>query len=184
MEKAEKAVVQISERINELQRSISQHSWRNASRTVFVNALGKSVSDIRELEKLFSETFEHINKDPSEGKPDLKPFIKEMKKLLDVLEKNLKFEKQRKDRPKTVNELEQEEIPDLYADLEQRVLGTLLKARYSLERLTIFLRKQGLTPVTERTSTKQVMRILEKKEDEIQELREKYEDVRKKSYLG
>lgn len=184
MDKAENAVVEISERINELQKSISQHSWRNASRNVFVNALEKSVTELAELQELFSETEEHLNKDPKEGRPDLKPFLKEIEKLLDVLEKNLRFEKQRKNKPETVNELEKEEIPDLYADLEQRVLGTLLKARYSLERLTIFLRKQGLTPITERTGTRQVMSILEKKENEIQELREKYEDVRKKSYLG
>jgi len=182
---AEKLVAEIGEKINSLQTGISRQPWRNASRTVFVNALDKSVEQLDELHKLFSETVEELEKDPKEGKPDLKPFLKETEKLLDVLEKNLRFEKQKKKaKAKTVNVLEKEETPELYADLEQRILGLLLKARYSLERMTIFLQKQGLTPLTEKSSAKQVMTILERKEDELQDLREKYEDIRKKSYLG
>jgi uncharacterized FlaG/YvyC family protein len=163
---------------------ISQKPWRNVSRTVFVNALDKSLSELVELQKLFSQAVEDMEKDPKEGKPDLRPFLKEMEKLVDVLEKNLRFERKKKRRAKTVNVLEKEETPELYADLEQRILGLLLKARYSLERTTIFLRKQGLTPLTDKSSAKQVMEVLERKDDELQNLREKYEDIRKKSYLG
>ncbi len=184
MANAEKIVGEIGEKINELQSSISQQPWRNASRIVFMNALEKSVEDIEGLQKLFSEAIEEIEKEPKEGKPDLKPFLKEIEALSKVLDKNLRFEKKRKSRAKTINALESDETPELYADLEQRILGMLLKARYSLERLTIFLRKQGLTPLTERTTAKQVMEVLERREDELQDLREKYEGIRKKSYLG
>jgi len=184
MANAEKLVSEIGEKINYLQRGISQKPWQNLSQSVFTNALDKSVSEIDVLHKLFSEAVEEIEKDPKEGKPDLKPFLKDMEKLADVLEKNLKFEKKRNKRARTVNVLETEETPDLYADLEQRILGQLLKARYSLERMTIYLRKQGLTPLTEKTTAKQVMTILERKEDELQTLRGKYEDIRKRSYMG
>jgi len=184
MVQAEKLVTEIGEKINGLQQGISRQPWRNASRTVFANALDKSASELEELHKLFSHAVEEMEKDPKEGKPELRPFLKETERLLAVLEKNLRFEKQKKSKAKTVNVLEKEETPDLYADLEQQVLGILLKARYALERMTIFLRKQGLTPLTEKTGAKQVMQILERKEDELQQLREKYEDVRKKSYLG
>jgi len=184
MANQERLVGEISEKINDLQRGISQKPWRNVSRTVFANSLEKSVDELRDLRKIFSQAVEALEKDPKEGKPDLKPFLEEIERLLGLLEKNLKFERQQKSKAKTVNVLAEEETPELYADLEQRILGLLLKARYSLERMTIFMRKQGLTPLTERTTAKQVMGILERKEDELQELREKYEDVRKKSYLG
>ncbi len=184
MARDEKLVFEIGEKIDELQKSISQHPWRNASRIVFANALEKSVSGLEELQKLFAEAVSEINRDPKEGKPDLKPFLKELEKLLEVLEKNQRFERQKKAKAGVVNELEKQETPELYADLEQRILGLLLKARYSLERMTIFLRKQGLKPLTQKSSARQVMHVLERKEDELQDLREKYEGIRKKSYLG
>ncbi len=184
MADSEKIVGQISEKINDLQRSISQQPWRTASRIVFTNALEKSISEMQTLQGLFLETVEELEKDPKEGKPELRPFMEELGKLVTILEKNLRFERKKKTRGKTVNLLEQDETPELYADLEQRILGTLLKARYSLERMTIFMRRQGLTPLTGKGTAKQVMQILERKEDELQDLREKYEDVRKKSYLG
>lgn len=184
MASAERAIAEIGEKINGLQTGISQRPWRNASKIVFVNTLDKSLSELRELQSLFSHTAEEIEKDPKEGKPDLKPFLKEMEKLIDVLEKNLRFERKKKGKAKTVNVLEKDETPELYADLEQRILGLLLKARYSLERTSIFLRKHGLTPITDKSTAKQVMEVLERKDDELQNLREKYEDIRKKSYLG
>lgn len=184
MAHSEKWVAAIGEKINALQISISQQPWRKVSRTVFANALDKSVSELRELQGLFSKAAEEMEKDPKEGKPDLLPFLHELDKLLGILEKNLRFERQKKGKARTINVLEKEETPELYADLEQQILGILLKARYSLERVTIFLRKQGLTPLTEKSSAKQVMQILERKEDELQILREKYEGIRKRSYLG
>jgi len=180
----EKAVGEISKQINELQKDVGRHSWKGASRVVFVNALDKSVSGLEDLRKAFAEEIEGLDANPKEGKPDLKPFLAELDSLLAVLEKNLGFEKKRKARSKTVTDLGRDETPELYAGLEQKVLGILLKARYSLERLTIFLRKQGLSPLDEKSTAKQVMQILERKEDELQDLREKYEGIRKKSYLG
>ena len=184
MASAEIIVGEIGEKINELQAGISRQPWRNASKTVFTNALDKSIDNMQDINKLFADLAEGIEKDPKEGSPDLKPFLKELEKLLAMLEKNLKFEKQKKSNAKTVNVLEEEEIPELYADLEQRILGMLLKARYSLERASIFLRREGFTPLTEKGTAKQVMQILERREDELHDLREKYEDIRKKSYLG
>ncbi len=184
MASAEKVVGEIGEKINELQAGISRQPWRNASKTVFTNALDKSIDNMQDINKLFADLAESIEKDPKEGSPDLRPFLKEVEKLLAMLEKNLKFEKQKKSNAKTVNVLEEEEIPELYADLEQRILGMLLKARYSLERASIFLRREGFTPLTGNGTAKQVMQILERKEDELQDLRGKYEDIRKKSYLG
>ena len=184
MASAEKIVGEIGEKINELQTGLNRQPWRTASKTVFTNALDKSIGNMQGINNLFKELVENIKKDPKEGSPDLKPFLKELKKLLAILEKNLRFEKQKKSNAKTVNVLEEEETPELYADLEQRILGMLLKARYSLERASIFLRREGFTPLTGNGTAKQVMQILERKEDELQDLREKYEDIRKKSYLG
>ncbi len=181
---SEKLAGEIGEKINTLQANLSRRPWRNSGRTVFANSLDESIENLQDINKLFEGVAENIEKNPKEGSPNLRPFLKELEKLLAMLEKNLRFEKQKKSNAKTVNELEQEETPELYADLEQRILGILLKARYSLERTSIFLRRQGFTPLTGTGTAKQVMQVLERKEDELQNLREKYEDIRKKSYLG
>ena len=122
---AEKLVSEIVERINALQGSISKQSWRAASRTGFVRGLEEGVSELKELEELFKDAARQIEKDPKEGSPDLKPFLKELGKVLDVLEKNLKFEKGRKSHAGTVSDLDREEIPDLYADLEQQFFALI-----------------------------------------------------------
>ncbi len=184
MVEAEKLVSEIVERINALQESISRQPWRSASRTSFVRALDEGASELKELEGLFRDAARQIEKDPRTGSPDLKPFLKELGIVLRILEKNLDFEKGKKSHAKTISDLDSDETPDLYADLEQQILGILLKARYSLERATVFFRRQGLTPLTGKSTASQVMQILDRKEDELQSLRTKYEDIRKKSYLG
>ena len=184
MSNDERVLLKISELINSLQAEISRQPWGRVSKIVFTNTLEKSVSGLDELKDVFSKKVEELEKDPKKDKPDLRPFVQELEETLDILGKNLSFEKDKTGRAKTVNELEENETPELYADLEQKVLGILLKARYSLERLSIFLRRQGVTPLTENSTANQVMQILGRKEDELQDLRGKYEDIRKRSYMG
>ena len=181
---AESGVAEIGKAIDELQGGISSQPWRAMSRPAFTAALEKSREELQQLQQLFEAAFESIGKEPKTGKPDLAPFMQELGALLGLLDKNIAFEREKKSKAKTANVLEKEESPELYAELEQRVLAFLLKARYTLERVFIFFRKEGLTPVTDRSTAQQIMEVLRRKEDELQELRGKYEDIRKKSYLG
>lgn len=179
----ERLVSEIAEKINGVQEGIGRQPWKSSSRIAFVGALEESISGLKGIAGLFREVVEEIEKKPGEG-PDLKPFLKELEKVEGTLEKNLAFERKRKSHAGTVNELDTEEIPELYSGLEQKVLGILLKARYSLERASVFFRRKGMPALAGRSTARQVMQVLDRKEDELQELREKYEDIRKKSYMG
>ncbi|MBN2067541.1 MAG: hypothetical protein JW744_03675 [Candidatus Diapherotrites archaeon] len=180
----ETVIVEIGERIKEAQQNISDRPWKAASRPAFLAALEKSVSDLAELHSLFSRIVGEMDKNPEPGKPEVKPFLEELEKLLKLLKRNLEMEKGKRSTAKTANELDKEETPELYADLQHKILASLLKARYALEKTTIFLRRQGFEPITDKSTAKQVMEVLSRKEEELQELREKYENIRKRSYLG
>ena len=115
MVEAEKLVSEITERINALQGRISQEPWRSASRAVFVRGLEGGISELEGLEGLFKDAANLIEKNPREGSPDLKPFLKELEKVLGLLERNLKFERGKKSHAGTVSDLDRDEVPDLYA---------------------------------------------------------------------
>ncbi len=181
---AEHAVMQIAGKINELHSNLSRQNWGSASRSSFLASLQKSVDALDDLYFLFSEAIAEIEKEHAVGKPDLQPFLGEMQKLLESLHRNLQMEKEKKSVAKTVNVLEKEETPELYSDLQQKILAMLLKSRYSLERISVFLRRQGIEIVTDKSTAKQVIEVLQRKEDELQDLRGKYEAIRKKSYMG
>ncbi len=181
---AGESVLLIGRAIDELHNNLRGQPWERLHRAAFVAALEKAGDGLQSIYDFFSKASEQIEREPREGKPELQPFLKELQKLQQVLEKNLRLEKEKKSHAKEVNVLEKEETPELYADLEQRLLAILLKARYALERLSIFLRKEGMKPITDKSTAKQVMEVLRRKEDELQDLKERYEEVRKKSYLG
>ncbi|MCX6799125.1 MAG: hypothetical protein NTW59_03455 [Candidatus Diapherotrites archaeon] len=180
----ERNITLVGKAIDELQGGISTQPWRALSRTSFSSALNRTLEELEEFKRLFDATMENIAKEAGDGAPDVAQFEQEMNELLAVLRKNLAFEKDKKSSAKAVNVLEKEETPELYGELEQRVLAFLLKARYAMERLVIFARKEGLAPVTDRSTGQQIMEVLRRKEDELQQLREKYEEIRKKSYMG
>src|SRR3989344_4846778 len=74
-------------------------------------------------------------------------------------------------------------VPELYSDLEQKTSGILLKSSYLVERIRVFERKKE--PMMQaKGAQRNVLDLLEKRENELAELRKKYEDTRKNTFLG
>ena len=170
--------------INHLHSSISAQNWENAARTVFVVSLDKAIEGLEEMQDKFKAIQKKLEKESVAGAPDLTELLFEFNKTLSVLKNNLKMERGKKSTAKESNVFEKEENAELYNELGQRIQTLLLKARYMTERLNVFAFRQGSAPLEGKTTARQVLDLLQAKENEIEELREKYEDVRKRSYLG
>ena len=75
-------------------------------------------------------------------------------------------------------------MPELYASLQNKILESVLKARYSAEKIKTFLTARK-TPFVQKGSTaKNLIGVIQKREDELLELRKKHLDLKRKSFLG
>ena len=171
--------------IDALHSLIVSQEWRELRRSDFVSVLEKTVPMLSGLKHSFEAIQKLLQMETAEEKPDLKELLGELEGNLSLVEKNKRFELQKNSRAREINVLEREETPEVYSLIEQKLLTVLLKARYAVERTNIFLRKQSPRDFRlEKGTATNLLSLLEKKENEFQELKGKYEDVRKRSYLG
>jgi len=174
----------IIEGINRLHSSVSSQEWADAGQTVFVASLEKTLNELESLQERFKKVEQELNKGEIVGAPQLGGLFGEFDAALPVLKNNLKMEREKKSRVKELNIHEKEENAELFAELAQRIQTLLLRARYSAERLNVFAFRQSSVPLEGKSTARQVLDLLQTKEQEIEELKGKYEDVRKRSYLG
>ncbi len=177
-------IAKIVEAINALHSGVSAEEWGNANKTVFVASLVRAIGKIEGLEERFKRVKKELAKGAKVGAPDFSELLAEFETTLKVLENNLSLEKSKKSTVKESNVFEKEENSELYEDLSQRVQTLLLRARYMAERLNVFVLRQSSVPLEGKSTAKQMLDLLQAKENEIGELRGKYENIRKQSYLG
>ncbi|MDD5148152.1 MAG: hypothetical protein PHH08_01675, partial [Candidatus ainarchaeum sp.] len=178
------AVNECAKKTDSLHNFVSTGNWGDFDRIVFANALEKSISGLEEIQKILLKIREGTEKNGFHSAPDCSEAITDFEKTLIVLKRNLELEQAKKSRAQEVNILHKDSNPELYASLQHKILSLLLKTRYLNERLSIFARKQNSSPLPEKSTGKQIMELLEKKEEELQDLREKYSSIRRKSHLG
>ena len=172
------------EDINELHSAISTQDWGKASQASFLNAIKESIDALKELNGKFEKIDKELKSGNMVGGPELDELEAEFGNVLPVLKANFKLEKEKKSIAKESNVFEKSENPELYRDLAQRIQALLLRARYNAERINVFALKESTQPIEGKNAARQMLNLLHAKEEEIGELREKYENVRKKSYLG
>ena len=177
-------VRKVVEGINSIHSSVSSQDWGNSTQIVFVNSLEKAIDELKALQKRFKEVSRKLSSESAVGKPDLGEPLAEFGSTLQVLDNNFRLEKQKNSTVSASNIFESQGNTELYADLAARVQTLLLRARYMSERLNVFAARQSTSPLKEKGTARQIMDLLQAKEKEIEELRGKYEDIRKRSYLG
>ncbi len=170
--------------IDDIDKDLLKTRWKNMTRHVFVMTLENSISSLKESRVLITELNSQLNSLDTDA-PSLAKISHDFEKTIVVLEKNLKLE-QRKTHAgdSIVNITSISEVPELYASLEHKILELLLKTRYVLEDADLFLRKEQITPINEKAGTKTLIEILRKREEELRELKENLEKLKKKSFFG
>ncbi len=167
--------------INNLHEIVSAQNWREMTRDIFVETLGKSVTKLEKLRDQSDKIRQELLH--AQNPIELNELVREFDKLMPFLERNLELEQKRSPSEK-VNLKDVAEMPELYSSIEQKILTLLLRCRYFAERLVIFVRKNSSTPIEGKSAARDILQLLEKKESELQQLKKKYENMRKKSYLG
>ncbi len=177
---------QIEKHISEMREKAGSRPWANYSRPAFVNNLATIIPMMEELYSIFQMARTEAEKNPETQKAELGTHIKEMNLLITVLKRNMHMEEERLGKLKAegINAIaETVTVPDLYSDLEQKTLSMLLRSTYASERLRVFDRKRE-PALQARGAQKSILELLEKKETELEDLRGKYEETRRNTFLG
>ncbi|MBI4053377.1 MAG: hypothetical protein HY394_05065 [Candidatus Diapherotrites archaeon] len=171
------------EKINALHDAVSSKDWRSFAAQDFARSLGHSVAGLHELKKVFEDTdfyLKHTQKDSI----DFSPLFLEFARTVGVLERNLELESRKSEMQTIVNELEKSGVPELYSSMQEKVLTILLRCRYFAERVSVAAKKDELPAFPGRQTSQHLLDLLKAKETELQEVKEKFESMRKKSFFG
>ena len=165
----------IERQISAIREKAGERAWANFSRPAFVNNVSGIISQLDELYSLFQIARTEADKNPQASRQDIAAHISDMGQLITVLKRNRQMEEERLDKLRTegINSIaETVTVPALYSDLEQKVLSMLLKSTYAAERLRVSLRKRE-PGMQARGAQKNILDLLEKKENELEDLRKK-----------
>lgn len=175
-----------SQSLDLLDGAIRNKGWADLNREQLVEELKKVGAECSrfsdELEKAVEKTKEHV----SIGHINLDEYFKELNKTLEILKRNIEMEERVTETTKfhIANVYEKESIPELYNELQQRMFSVLLKGRFILERLEIAAQRQDTSQLEKKPLARRLLDTLEEKDNELNKVREEYEQLRVKSFLG
>jgi len=177
----------LAEAVDGLQESISNKPWRLRTRQGFVYTLKEAHNSLSGIVAMLQNVKAEYAEQGKEETHDLKKHLNDLNYLLEIIEINRKMEEemhQRNIEEEGISIEEQLKPNESHAVLEERVANLLLKTRHIVEKVQIEQRKEvSLTPSASQ-ERKNLVSLLEKKESEFQQLKERYEELRNKSYLG
>ena len=176
----------IIDTVDKLHEKMNAKQWRDHSRASFIYASINTIHTLEQIKGMLNEAAVVFEK---EGKSfaGLDTHMREIDSTVQVLERNREIEQNMAKKTSAIGiGLIADEITNTenYSALEQKVLAVLLKTRFLVERLSILERRETTPEYAASKGTKKILELLEEKEKEIQVLREKYEEIRKHSYLA
>jgi len=170
--------------MNALHLRLRDRNWAEFSQYSFANELEECIHSLRDISKRLSELDKKLGK-PLREELNFAPLLKDFEKLDGFLKRNLQMERKKESRIREVHFREQAEKPELYAALQQKALSILVRTRFQLERTAIALKRERVEEKLEEGSAeKNLMKLLASKESELQDLREKFNEMKKKTFMG
>lgn len=168
--------------IDSLHYIVERAKWADLKRDGFVFELEKSYEKLNEIYKKMFELNKELYSLLEKNTPQLNDFLEQLKKQLIVLEANIKMEKSKRIRIELINEMEEINMPELYSSIQTKVAEQLLKCRYNIEKVKTFLINRKTPFIKKGSTAKNLIEILEQREDEISDLKRKNLDLKRKSF--
>jgi len=178
-EKVSKSIIDIEN----LHALVSKTRWNDLNREGFVFELERGTKRLKEIYSDLMEMNKDITMMLEKNTPNISDTLIEIKRELIILESNIKMEKSKKLREALVNESETIEVPELYSSLQQKILKLTLKSRYSAEKIKGFLVAKKIPFVQKGSTARNLLELLQKKEDEINELKTKHSDLKRTGFF-
>ena len=184
MAQLEERVSAVIADITALGLDLENSKWGKLSREQFIFQLEKATNLLIKIHAELSALNANLRALLEKNTPDISAYLENLKKHIVVLQSNLQMEKSKKIRVELMNSTENNDVPELYTALQNKIIEYNINARYAAEKIKNFVNTRN-TPFVKRGSTaKNLLEILEKKEDELSELRKKHSELKRKSFLG
>ncbi len=179
-------VDKLLEELDVLRQQVRQRPWRELNREAFIYTLRRTIEGMESMVAQLEAIHSSYKENPQPGQPDVEENLKELHATLGLFKRNLKLEESK---PligeRHLKESESHEAPELYASLEDKAVTVLTHTAFLCERLNLHTRRQAESPSGSlRGAPRNVLNLLEQKEDELQAMRNKYEELRNKTFFG
>ncbi|MEK6959029.1 MAG: hypothetical protein AABW59_03225 [archaeon] len=172
--------------VEELHDSLSKISWAELNRNGFVAELEKSVSKLKSLQFEMEQIDKELSMLLEKNTPSFSNYLIDFKKEYAILFANVSLEKAKRIREDIalVNETEDRDVPELYSSLQQKIMELILKSRYNLEKARTFLLAKKIPFVKKGAAAKDLLDLLQRKDDELSEEKKKTLELRRKAFFG
>lgn len=184
MEKLRQKVEELILEINSAHDSINRTNWKKLNEEGFVFELERNSKKIKSLLLNVEELNRELKLLMEKNTPSLDQLTLEINKQLSIIETNLSMEKNKKFKEATLDFLESKEVPELYDSIQQKITSLILRTRNEIEKVKTFLLVRDDTPSKKGSTTKALVEILQKQEDELKKAKEQNLDLKRKNFFG
>lgn len=184
MEKLEEKVNNLINEINNAYDSLNRTNWKKLNQEGFVFELDRNYKKLKNLLLDIEETNRELKLLMEKNTPQLDQLILELHKQLSIIETNLSMEKSKKFKESTLDFLENREVPELYDSIQQKIFSLILRSRNEIEKVKTFLLARETSPVQKGSTTKALIEILQKQEEELKKAKEQNLNLKRKTFFG
>lgn len=172
--------------LNEIHDKIKGKPWKSLNRNGFSYAASNATTELGEALQFIESIEEEYESQDLSDSPSSKDLVAGCKDAIVTLKKNRAFEQKKNENSMPLLFEMKDSIAEkeLYVHLEQKILDFVLKARYWVDRIVLYEKKRKVKPLEGRSARKNVLDLLEQKENELEELKKRYSDLRVKTHLG
>ncbi|MBN2127299.1 MAG: hypothetical protein JW703_02805, partial [Candidatus Diapherotrites archaeon] len=183
----EEHLTELNEEIDLISRRVQAKDWKDYTPKTFHLNLTRALEEFEKLHKILEKFNSWMKAKGYSDSIELQKQINSIETLEKFLEKNIELEEKKSvklNESELAKQVLDENLKELYSSIENKVLNELLKLRYFSERASLHLKRRE-TPLKFESSGKKILLLLEQKEKELQELQEKYSQLRleKRSFM-
>ncbi len=180
----EERVEECINEINTLHTNVARTNWAQINRQGFVFELEQNTIRIKNIYSKIDSINREIKMLIEKNSPEFGSFLTELSREIIVFEANISMEKSKKIRQELINETESIEVPELYFSIQQKILTISLKMRYNIDKARTFLIARKTPSMQKGSTAKGLLETLQRKEEELEEIKQKHNELKRKTYFG
>jgi len=184
MQKLEERIDDIINEVNSIHNSIVRTNWKDLNREGFVFELETNTQKFKAIFITLEELNRELKLLLERGTPTLDNTLSEISREIVILDANLNMEKTKKLKDHLVNEIQKEEVPELYDSIQRKMTAIILRARNDCGKIKTFLMARNMPFVKKGSTAKLLIELMQKQEEELKLAQEQNLELKRKSFFG
>lgn len=175
MQSAQETLDLLNGKLEGYRQALAEKHWKQHSSEAMPRVLQQAIDSLQEVRSLVLELSASSE---LEEKSEAQKHSTELQQTIELLKRNLSLEKGKS----MQKESDLQQPSELLDSLEQKVLSSLLKTRYFAERTQLQLK--AMQRLSGESSAKNVLQLLNEREQELSELKKKYAKLRTQTLVA